>query len=739
MRNQPWNHLAAGFLGLVVALASSGVLAGEPVTFRNDVMAVLSRSGCNQGTCHGNKNGKGGFKLSLRGEDPLGDHAVLARDRFARFSSPMAPERSLLLRKPTMAVAHEGGRRFRAGDPEYEILRSWIAAGMPADGADVPRLAALEVEPHEVWFTEDETNVPLRVTAKFDDGGERDVTGLATYSVGRRTAEVSPGGVVQLPEPGEDVVLVRYLERQIAVRVARPHSREGSPRSLEPANEIDRLVLGKLRRLGIDPSPVCDDTTFLRRIHLDLLGGLPTVDEARRFLADTRPDKRQRLVDELLERPEYAAARALEWSDLLRSEEKTLDRKGVENFHAWIRLAVARNVPYDRFVRDLVTARGSTYEHPPANYYRAMRDPFVRAETTAQLFLGVRLRCAKCHNHPFDRWTQDDYYGWSNNFARIQYRVLANDRRDRNDKHEFDGEQIVYVARNGEVENPRIGRPTPPRLLGDAGSESDAGRLERVATWLTSPANDRFARVAVNRIWHRMLGRGIVDPIDDFRATNPPSNPELLDWLVRDFVDHGFDTKRVYRTIAASRVYQLDSIRNATNATDESNFSRAAVRRLRAEELLDALAVVTGSPVEFNGYPLGTRALEIPGVRAVRLRDESPSRGDAFLVRFGKPPRLEACECERRTEPTLNQTFELIGGPLLNDLLTRDEGRLSQWADESPEAAIDDLYWTALSRPPTAEERRGALAHVERTGDQRRAIEDLVWAVVNSHEFTFRR
>ena len=509
-----------------------------------------------------------------------------------------------------------------------------------------------------------------------------------------------------------------------------------------PASYVDEHVFAKLRDLRIAPSPVASDEVFIRRAHLDICGILPSADEARAFVRDQDPDKRLRLIDALLERPEFADHWALKWSDLLRNEEKVLDRKGVAAFHHWIRRSIASGKPMDEFARELIAARGSTYLEPQANYYRAMRDPLTRAESTAQVFLGTRLQCARCHNHPFDRWTQDDYYGWAALFARVRYKVIENRRRDRNDGHEFVGEQIVWIDRKGEVDDPRTGKAAPPRFLGAGDSVAERrDRLEALAEWVAGGerTNLRFARAQVNRIWYHLMGRGIVDPIDDFRATNPPSHPELLEALARDFIAGGFDLRRVIRVIAASRAYQLSCEPNATNRSDESNYSRARVRRLSAEQLIDALSHAIGAPARFNGYPPGLRAAQIPGVSAVRPREQRPSSGDEFLDLFGKPPRLLSCECERSTDTTLGQTFELISGRLLDELLSAEENRISLLADRGAEEAVDELYWVALSHAPERAELERHVSYIEKAEDRREALEDVAWGVVNSKEFLLRR
>jgi hypothetical protein len=530
-------------------------------------------------------------------------------------------------------------------------------------------------------------------------------------------------------------------------------------------NYIDDLVYRKLRELRINPSEIAADHVFLRRAYLDLLGVLPTADEARTFMSDPRPDKREQLIDALVFRPEFADSWALKWSDILRNEEKVLDNRGVDAFHRWIRQSMADGKPIDQFVRELVRATGSTYENPPANYYRANRDASTRAETTARLFLGVRLQCAKCHNHPFDRWTQDDYYAWSAIFARIDYQILQNERRDKLDLNEFNGEQIVRIADGGGVVHPGTGKRVAAKLLGgyELGPGSYHDRLTPLAVWLTSPSNAAFARAQTNFVWYHLMGRGLVEPIDDVRATNPASNEPLLEALAQDFQANGFDLRRLVRTIMTSRTYQLSALTNSTNRDDVSNFSRAIVQRLTAEKLLDAQSQLLDAPAEFSGYPVGVRAGQLPGVRRSRPRERSIPGGDRFLKVFGKPERLLACECERSNETTLAQAFALIGGDDIQYRLTRTHNRLTRLADSnwSDAQVIEELYWTALARAPTDEEFRAMLALIragisESSGDVRYvsilfapieippptsrllALQDLAWALMNAKEFVFR-
>jgi hypothetical protein len=718
--------------------------AAEPIRFERDVMAVLSKAGCNLGACHGNFNGKGGFRLSLRGEDPAADFAALLRQVDQRRVNLLDPEASLILQKPTGQVVHQGGLRFNQDSVEYQILRDWIAAGASGPSAKPIPLVRLEVTPREPILIDPVESAQLQVTAHFADGSKRDVTGLACYEATNRNVAIEHDGLVRREKLGQSTVLVRYLTQQLGVRLAFLPAQTASTFSAPPAaNYIDNLNFQQLKKLGMNPSPVSDDTTFLRRAYLDSIGVLPSADEAHAFLASQSPDKRSRLIDALLARPEFADHWALKWSDVLRNEEKVLDAKGVDAFFGWIRDWIAAGKPLDEFARQLVTGRGSTYENPPANFYRANRDPATRGETTARLFLGVRLQCAKCHNHPYDRWTQDDYYNWAAVFGRIDYQIVSNQRRDRLDKHEFNGEQIVVLKDEGEVQNARTGQDAEPTFLGGYSPPLHPieDRLMPLADWLTAPENELFVKSQVNFIWYHLVSRGLVEPIDDFRVTNPPSNPPLLDALARRFAGSDFDLKTIVRDILNSLTYQLSSEPNESNADDEDNFARAIIRRLPAETLLDAQCAAIDAFAEFNGYPEGMRAGQVRGVQRVRSREKKAASADRFLKTFGKPERLLACECERSNETTLKQALTLIGDEGLNALLAKDGNRLARLAESgiSAEQAVDELYWAALSRAPTLDELAAGESLITSADPERfSALQDLAWAILNSKEFVFR-
>lgn len=722
-------------------------------SFRHDVMAVLSKAGCNQGTCHGNANGKGGLKLSLRGQDPEKDFETLTREGGSRRASVVTPQASLLLRKPVMDVPHEGGRRFKMDSEEYRILHNWIAAGMPADAEDAPKLLALKVEPQHATVYAPNSKAKIHASAEFSDGSKCDVTSLAVYESSATFVSISDAGVATTDQAGLTTVTVRYLDHQVPVRLEfvpeRPDFVSTVP---EPANFVDELVFKQLKRLRINPSEVCTDTVFLRRAYLDLTGLLPTPEQAQRFVASSESDKRTKLIDELLESPEFVDMQTLRWADLLRVEEKTLDRKGVQVFHDWIHDSFEKHKPLNQLAKEILEARGSTYKVPPTNFYRALRKPELRAEATAQVFLGIRLQCAKCHNHPFDRWTQDDYYGWSNFFGRVDYKIIENKRRDKNDKNEFVGEQIVLLKGEGDVKNPTTGETAGLRYLGNlsnnaaestgaSGNKPKLDRLQRIANWMSSSENERFATAQANRIWYQIMGRGIVDPIDDFRSTNPPVNPELLEALTKEFVESNFSIRDLMRVIMNSKVYQLSSTTNGTNADDELLFSHTVPRRLTAEQTLDAVAQTLDVPIKFGGHEPGTKAVQIRGVRNGGHRYATPEIGDRFLALFGKPGRLLTCECERTNGTTLAQTFEMVSGELVDQLLRSNTGRIAKAGqkNESLEETIAELYWSALNRGPSPDELTAIASHIKNSSSQRRGIEDVAWALLNSNEFLFRR
>jgi mono/diheme cytochrome c family protein len=727
-------------LGCVTALLLAAAPAAEPVFFRTDVMQVLSKAGCNLGGCHGNGGGKGGFKLSLRGQDAELDWQAIAREQGGRRVNLLEPETSLLLLKATGSVAHEGGKRFGPDSPEYATLLGWLRSGGD-DNRNAPTLKKLTVTPREQILIEPATTVALHAVATFSDGSGRDVTRFAVYEPNNQTVKVSPEGLASREKAGESTVLVRFLNQQIPVHLAFVPARPDFVWRAQPAeNFIDEAIFAKLKTLRMNPSEACSDDVFLRRAHLDLLGLVPTAEEARAFAGDTAPDKRARLVETLLERAEFADFWALKWADLLRVEQRQLDATGVTGFHDWIRDSIRDNKPLDQFAREIVAARGSTFANPPANWWRANRDPVTRGENTARVFLGTQLNCAQCHNHPFERWTQDDYYNWAGVFARVDYQMPENKKGDKFDKSEFKGDQSIVLKASGSVMNPRTNEKAKPHFLGGPAPKTDKehDELLALADWLAQ--SPMFARTQVNRVWANLLGRGLVEPVDDFRASNPPSHPALLEALAKDFASHGYDLRRLIRTIMATRTYQLSAVPNATNAEDESNFAHGVVRRLTAEQLLDSVSAVLAVPLKIEGQPEGIRLAQVPGGRQFYAPKKTDM--DRFAATFGKPPRLIASECERSNDIALPQVFQWVSGPVFQQMLTKANNRLGQLVEsaEPPEKQVDELYWTVLSRGPSPEEAKAYAGYLEgKKDDVRAALEDVVWALLNSKEFLFRR
>jgi hypothetical protein len=717
----------------LACLASAPVCSTAAPSFRHEIMPLFSRMGCNAGACHGSANGKGNLKLSLRGENPAADFAELTGSRKSKRLNVDDPGASFLLKKPAKLVEHEGGQRFGQDSEEFRLLQSWIAAGA-ADDAAAPALTRLTVSPAEAVL--EERTVSLQ-------GTSRDVTRWAVMEPSNLLVEVSRDGVVTAQRSGETTVIVRFEQLQTPVSLAFLPRQQGIPRDAPvPANFIDEHIWAKLQKVRVSPSAVCDDVTFLRRVSFDLAGRLPSRAEAEAFLSDTGPDKRARLVDTLLASGDFAEWWALKWADLLRLEERVLDETGTVEMHRWIRDSLARDRPMDEFCRDILTALGSTYQNPPANYYRALREPTLRAETTAQIFLGTRLACAKCHNHPFERWTQDDYYRFSAVFDGMDYLVLQNRRRDENDKLEFVGEQVVHLDGKRQLKDPRTKQEPAPGLIGDGVPVLSPGpeRLAQMAAWMTSAEHPLFAKVQVNRAWAHLMGRGLVDPVDDFRLTNPASIPTLLDALAAQFIKDGMKLKPLLRLICNSRTYQLSSEPNATNADDEINFARAYIRRLPAEPLLDALHAALDVELEMTNFPDATRAVAVSGARFItKARKASPA--ELFLREFGKPPRATACDCERSNASSLSQVFTLTSGPGLDKLLRKKENRLGELVHSGKSAVeiLTDLYWHTLSRPPSEMERARLVPELEKAADARAMLEDIAWSLVNSKEFLLRR
>lgn len=698
-----------------------------PVNFTAEVVPIFTRLGCNAGGCHGKADGQNGFRLSLLGFYPEEDYDFLVHESRGRRVFPADPDFSLLLTKPTNQLPHGGGRRLDVGSYEYDLLARWIGQGMPQGSPDDPVLERITVVP-EVRDMQFGGRQQLTVVAHSSDGSRRDVTGLASFESNQSDlATVDPAGRVTVGRaPGEAAVMIRFQGQVTVFRAVIP---QGLPvdAGMPERNFVDRAVMNRLRRLGIPPSPVCDDGTFIRRVTIDVTGRLPTVAETEAFLADTSADKRDRLVDRLLDSPGYAEYFASKWAAVLRNKRRNgNDTPYTYRFHAWIQNALERNVPYDEFVRGVLTASGDVETHPPVAWFREVSTASLQMEDTAQLFLGMRLGCAKCHHHPFERWSQQDYYGFEAFFTQVGLKSsLANPQPNQPD--------MVFLKDVAPAAtNPRSGKPVPPTPLGgealDVPPWDDA--RQQLVDWMAEPENPFFARALVNRYWKHFLGRGIVDPEDDLRVTNPPTNPELLDGLAEHFVAGGFDLKDLVRTICTSSTYQLASTPTEANRLDRQNYSSFQPRRLTAEVFYDAINHTLGTPAAFNGLPQGTTAVQLP----------DNGFNNYFLTVFGKPEASSACECERNPEANLAQSLHLLNSQDVQGRLQNASGLAAALAkDEADEPGdlADALYLRAFSRRPTDAERRAVVDHVAAAENEQQAWEDVLWAVLNTKEFQF--
>ena len=743
-----------GERSLRIAVKVAGYSKNDPVDFETDVIAAVSKAGCNQGACHGSPQGKGGFRLSLRGFDPVLDFATLTREEFGRRTNVNAADESLILRKGLGEVPHQGGTRFRRVDAEYQILRGWIDEGCrpsllpaaatvvngqkPAPAPAAPKLVRLEVLPGARRLAEKHPQQQLVAIAHFDNGRVRDVTDLCVFSTNEKeTASVNRDGLVEFNHTAEVAFLVRYLDRITGVRLSYlQRDPEFVFRSPAEANAVDRHVFAKQRELQLVPTELVRDEVFLRRVFLDVTGCLPTAEDARRFLDSTEPNKRAKLIDELLERDEYAQFWALKWADLMRGSDVTISRRGVHSFHRYMVERFRADRPFDEFARETLTSLGNTLHKPGANFHRIARTPDEAAEAMAQLFLGVRIGCAKCHNHPFEALTQDDYYGLAAYFARVKFKG----------KQFMVDDEIIYLDRNGDVRHPTknvnlapVAFGTPASAMpgynkpaGELGPDDD--RRERLVSWLTRPENPYFARSTVNRVWYHLFGRGIVEPVDDFRDTNPPSNPELLDQLAAEFVQSGYRIKPVLRLILNSSTYQLDARPVAKQSKLAANadpyFTHAVPRMLTAEQLLDAVCEVIGVPEEFPGYPRGTRAVEL-----AEGAIEHP-----FLKAFAKPVRDVTCECAREDDPSLSQVIHLLNNRGIVENLKSSASHVSALltSGKSDDEVAEQIYLLTLSRRPTTSERDLVRAHLAKVGDRKLGFYDLQHALLNSNEFLLR-
>jgi hypothetical protein len=707
-------------------------------SFRNHVESVLSKQGCNAGACHGARAGQKGFRLTLFGFDVDADYTYLTRQAIGRRIVPTDPGRSLILTKPTGLLPHKGGVRLDPSSLEYRVLAEWIAAGAPGPRDDDPQIERVEVLPQYTRQAVGNTQ-QLVVLAHFSDGHVDDATRWAKYTaVNSSVTSVDERGMVTITGPGEGAIKAWYLNHTAMAFMTVPYSNPVSPETfanLPRRNFIDDEINAKLAALNLPPSPPCDDATFLRRAYLDTIGTLPTMEEARAFLADASPDKRDRLIDHLLHRPEFVDYWAFKWSDLLLLSGERLRPKALEAFYTWIRRSVQENKPWDQFVREIVTASGNTHENGAANFYALHQDPETMAETVSQAFLGLSINCAKCHNHPLEKWTNDQYYGFANLFSRVRAKGWGGDYRS------GDGLRIVYTDTQGELIQPSRGTPQPPRPLDGEPLAFDSPEDRRVplARWLTSPENPYFTRAIVNRVWANFFGVGLVEEVDDMRLTNPASNEKLLDAATRFLAEQKYDLKELMRAILQSAAYQRASTPLEENRADERFYSRYYPRRLKAEVLLDAVSQVTGVPTEFHFLTAdGKKGEKAPATRAQQLRDVFTD--SYFLKTFGQPDRLITCECERSDEPSMTQVLHILNGDTVNQKLAAAGSAAEKAAGEpSTDRVIDELFLAALSRLPDDDERQRLAGELNaaKPEEKRQVIEDLYWSVLSSREFMF--
>jgi hypothetical protein len=718
---------AAGAIGLAtVPLAGQAKQPGQPqVTFLRDVAPILNKVGCTAGACHGAAKGKNGFKLSLRGYDPRFDYEALLYDLSGRRFNRADPGRSLMLAKPSQEVAHGGGRRFPKDSDYYRTIYNWIAQGIPYGDDSRDTVAELRVEPAEIFMTKPGDTASLKVIARHQDDQLRDVTRetIIESTVPDVASIDAEKLAIRGERVGEATLLVRYQGRYGAIPVTVLNPKPGFVwKPLPQHNYIDRLVDAKLERLKVQPAGATDDATFLRRLSLDLTGRLPPPETVRAFLDDRSRSKRAKLIDKLIASPEYVDHWTVKWGDLLQSSRKYLGEKGAYEFQHWIREAIRSNRPYDAMVRELLTARGSSYDNPAANYFRVTRDARPAMEKTTQVFLGVRMVCAQCHDHPFERWTQNQYYQMSAFFSAVGIRA----------GYEV-GEEIVFDQRaDYEMKHPRDGRVVKPQFMlasGSAPVPDGPQRRDALADWLTSRDNPFFAKAMANRMWSYFMGRGIIDPVDDVRASNPPSNPALLEALTKDFVAHAFDLRHLMRTIVSSRTYQASIATNEWNVGDRDNFSHAMPRRLSAEELMDAVSAAAGARPRFPDVPEDTAASQFVDPHIGR---------EGFLDVFGRPARESSCECERRSDFSLPQALNLVNGRTISDAVADPKGRVARLvlSGQSDQAIVDELYLAALSRLPTQEERQRGVTYLSSAAKASR-VQDLLWALLNSKAFLY--
>ncbi|MBM80583.1 MAG: S-layer related protein (Precursor) [Planctomycetaceae bacterium] len=718
-----------------VPVEVTGVDDKPKLEFGGKVAPILSKAGCNMGACHASQYGKGGFKLSVFGFQPSQDRSAIVRDSHQRRVNFNDPSASLLLRKPTMEAPHGGGKRLERDSVDYKILEAWIADGAPRPDSKAPKVTSINVFPKSRTGTQG-LRQQLRVDATYSDGSIRDVTAWAKYdTMDDAVVNVSPSGYVTAIGRGQAPVMVRFEgQAEISMYVI-PYADNIKLAAWTNNNFVDELAEKKFRSLGIEPSPLCDDATFIRRAFLDATGTIPKLEETKAFIENQDPQKREKLIDRLLGltgdpkldiyNDAYAAFWTLKWSDLLKNSSGGGGRElAMWSMHNWIKEAFRTNKPFDQFVKELVTAKGSVYMSGPANYFRINANSSALTESTAQLFMGIRLECAKCHHHPFEKHSQDDYYGFAAFFARVSSK--------RSEEFGlFGGDSVVMVQAGGSVRNPRTGKTMEPTPLDGEPKTHPLDLRIPLAEWLTSKDNKFFAKSIVNRYFGYLMGRGLVEPIDDMRSTNPPSNVELMNALAKHFVDSDFDLKQLIRTIMVSRLYQLDSQPTESNASDRRFYSHYKVKRLSAEPLLDAIDVVTASPTKFKNLPKGTKAIELPDA-------EYPNY---FLKTFAKPKRASVCECERSPDENLAQALHTLNGDILAAKIADVNGRIANLlkAKKSHEECVTEIYLATLCRRPSGAEMKASHEFLKESPSPTEFYQDLMWALVNSKQFLFVR
>ena len=695
-----------------------------PMTFSNDVLPALMRAGCNSGGCHGSASGKNGFRLSLFGFDPEYDYLSLTRDQRSRRINAALPEESLMLLKPLGLVDHEGGTAIQPGDGMYETLLQWIEEGTQSDPKDLTGLAGIQIYPREAVLEGPGANQRFVVMASYDNGTTRDVTDFSVISSSDElTLQIDGSGLSTSANKGEVYVMARFGTFAVVSKaiVIDQGATVSWPEDAVERNYVDTHVFSKLKKLRIPAAALCSDAVFVRRAYVDILGSIPSAEETDAFLADPDPDKRAKLVDTLLERPEFSELWAMKWAEVLRVAEipNVLDRKGMHRYNDWLRAAITSNTPMDELVRELLSAEGGNFTNPAANFYLIERDPLIMAENVAQVFLGIQLKCAQCHNHPFERWTMDDYYSFAAFFAQVGRKGSSDPR-----------ESIIFNSGGGEVKHLNTKQNMAPKFLGgDTPDLQGRDRREVLAEWMTSPENPWFAQNIANRVWAHFFGSGIVDPPDDVRVTNPPTNPQLIEELGAKMVAYNYDLRMLVRDICNSYTYQMSTHPREPENHDARNFSHAQVRRLTSEQMLDAIVKVTGNDVKFRNLPKGSRAVQVAGGNS----------GVYFLEVFGRPVRETVCTCERRDEPNLAQSLHLINGSTIDSAIKGKGGTLDSLlaAETPPGEIIDTLYLAAVSRRPTEEEKAPLNAYVEAAENKREALEDVFWSVLNAKEFIF--